>query len=116
MKLMEIFTFKPPLKHSGLPDPLHPQLVGLGQHHLEHGHEGGGLAEVAAADDVRVDVEALGVGPRLDGPHNVVKSTYDGGGKLQRNRHVGVNAHQSFRRNMSNRKLCTTVAYIIFGA
>lgn len=54
------------------------ELVGLRQHHLQHGHEGGRLAEVAAADDVGVDVQALCVGARLDGPRYAVESSDDG--------------------------------------
>lgn len=59
------------------------QFVGLRQHHLEDGHEGRRLAEVAVADDVGVDVEALGVGSALDGPGYVVESSDNGGGELQ---------------------------------
>lgn len=59
------------------------QFVGLRQHHLEDGHEGRRLAEVAVADDVGVDVEALGVGPALDAPGYVVESSDNGGGELQ---------------------------------
>lgn len=54
------------------------------QHHLEDGHEGRSLAEVAAAHDVGVDVEALGVGPALDAPGDVVQPSYDGGRELHR--------------------------------
>lgn len=54
------------------------------QHHLENGHEGRGLTEVAAADYVGVNVDALCVGPRLDAPHHVVESTYNGWGQLER--------------------------------
>lgn len=59
------------------------QFVGLRQHHLEDGHEGRRLAEVAVADDVGVDVEALGVGSALDAPGYVVESSDNGGGELQ---------------------------------
>lgn len=54
------------------------KLVGLRQHHLQYGHKGRRLAEVAVADDVGVDVEAVRVGTRLDGPRYVVKPSYDG--------------------------------------
>lgn len=50
----------------------HPEFVGLRQHHLQDGHERRRLAEVAAADDVGVDVEALGVAPGLYAPGHVV--------------------------------------------
>lgn len=53
------------------------------QHHLEDGHEGRSLAEVAVADDVGVDVEGLGVGSALDAPGYVVESSDNGGGELQ---------------------------------
>lgn len=59
------------------------QFVGLRQHHLEDGHEGRRLAEVAVADDVGVDVEALGVRSALDAPGYVVESSDNGGGELQ---------------------------------
>lgn len=60
----------------------HAQLVGLRQDHFQDGHERRRLAEVAVADDVGVDVEALRVGPSLDAPGDVVKSGYDGGREL----------------------------------
>lgn len=59
------------------------QFVGLCQHHLEDGHEGRCLAEVAVADNVSVDVEALGVGPALDASGYVVESSNNGGRELQ---------------------------------
>lgn len=37
---------------------LHAQLVGDGHDHFEDGHEGGDLAEVAAADHLGVDLQA----------------------------------------------------------
>lgn len=37
---------------------LDTQLVGNGHDHFEDGHEGGDLAEVAAADHLRVDLQA----------------------------------------------------------
>lgn len=77
-------TLKQSVTRSGLSGPSHPKFVGLCQHHLEHGHESRGLAEVAAADDMSVDVEALCVGSRHYGPHKVMKSSNDGGGELQR--------------------------------
>lgn len=49
-----------------------PEFVGLRQHHLQDGHECWRLAEVAAADDVGVDVEALRVAPGLYAPGHVV--------------------------------------------
>lgn len=48
------------------------EFVGLCQHHLEYGHKRWRLAEVAVTDYVGVDVEALRVGPTLDGPGYVV--------------------------------------------
>lgn len=54
------------------------KLVGLRQHHLQDGHERRRLAEVAVADDVGVDVEALRVGSGLDGPRYVMKPSNDG--------------------------------------
>lgn len=59
------------------------QFVGLCQHHLEDGHEGRCLAEVAVADNVSVDVEALGVGPALDASGYVVESSNNGRRELQ---------------------------------
>lgn len=55
------------------------------QHHLEDRHEGGGLAEVAAAHYMGVDVEAVRVGPGLYTPRHVVQSSYDGRGELEGN-------------------------------
>ena len=54
------------------------------QHHLEDRHEGGRLAEVAAANYVGVDVEAVRVGPRLYAPCYVVQTSYNGWGELWR--------------------------------
>lgn len=67
-----------------------PQFVGLRQHHLQDGHEGRRLAEVAAADDVGVDVQALGVASALYAPGDVVQSSYDGGRELQGGREQEV--------------------------
>lgn len=62
------------------------------EHHFENGHEGRRLAEVAAADDVGVDVEALGVGSGLDAPGDVMESSDDGGRELQGRRRVCLTA------------------------
>lgn len=62
---------------------LDPKFVGLRQDHLEDRHEGGRLAEVAAAHDVGVDVEAVHVGPGLHAPRHVVQSSHDGRGELR---------------------------------
>lgn len=51
------------------------QFVGLCQHHLQDRHEGGRLAEVAAAHDVCVDVESVGVGAALDAAGHTVQTT-----------------------------------------
>lgn len=51
---------------------LDPELVGLRQHHLQDGHEGWRLTEVAVADNVGVDVEALCVASGLYAPGYVV--------------------------------------------
>lgn len=59
------------------------KFVGLRQYHLEDRHEGRSLAKVAVADNVSVDVEALGVGPALDASGYVVESSNNGGGELQ---------------------------------
>lgn len=59
-------------------DQSHAQLVGLRQDHLQDGHERRRLAEVAVADNVGVDVEAVRVGASFDAPGDVVKSGDDG--------------------------------------
>lgn len=51
------------------------QFVGLCQHHLQDGHEGRRLAEVAAAHDVCVDVESVGVAAALDAAGHIVQTT-----------------------------------------
>ncbi len=51
------------------------QFVGLCQHHLQDRHEGGRLAEVAAAHNVCVDVESVGVGAALDAAGHTVQTT-----------------------------------------
>lgn len=61
----------------------HPQLIGLGEDNLEDWHESRGLAEVAGADDVCVDVQSLLVVAGLDALHDVVQATNDGWGELQ---------------------------------
>lgn len=48
------------------------EFVGLRQYHLQDGHERRRLAEVAVADDVGVDVEALCVASGLYAPDYVV--------------------------------------------
>lgn len=58
------------------------QLISLCQYHLQDWHESRGLAEVAVADDVCVDVEAVGVGARLDAPSHIVQAAHDGWRKL----------------------------------
>lgn len=64
-----------PEQHVSLQEPVsHTQLVGLGQDHFQHWHEGGGLAEVASADYVGVDVQPLCVVPVFNAPGNVVQA------------------------------------------
>lgn len=65
-----------------------PEFVSLSQHHLQDGHERRRLAEVAAADYVRVDVEALRVGSGLYAPGDVVKSSNNGGRELRGRRRL----------------------------
>lgn len=71
----------PGLGHVGYTS--HPQLVGLGEDNLEDWHESRGLAEVAGADDVCVDVQSLLVVAGLDALHDVVQATNDGRRELQ---------------------------------
>lgn len=61
----------------------HPQLIGLGEDDLQDWHESRGLAEVAGADDVCVDVQSLLVVAGFDALHDVVQATDDGWRELQ---------------------------------
>lgn len=54
-----------------------PQFIGLCEHHLQYWHKGRGFTEVAVADDVRVDVESVGVGTALNTTCHIVKATYN---------------------------------------
>lgn len=61
----------------------HPQLIGLGEDNLQDWHESRGLAEVAGADDMCVDVQPLLVVAGFDALHDVVQATNDGWRELQ---------------------------------
>ena len=62
------------------------QLVGNGHYHFEDGHEGGDLAEVAAADDLRVHLQAVLVVPRCHAAADLVQAAKDAGRELRRRR------------------------------
>ncbi len=66
------------------------QLVGLCQHHLQDRHEGRRLAEVAAAHDVCVDVESVGVGAALDAVGHTVQTTDYSWRQLERRVYVSL--------------------------
>lgn len=61
----------------------HPQLIGLGEHNLQDWHESRGLAEVAGADDVCMDVQSLLVVTGFNALHDVVQATDDSWRELQ---------------------------------
>lgn len=63
---------------------LHAQLVGDGHEHFEDGHEGGDLAEVAAADHLGVDLQAPLVVLARHAAADLVESTEDVLGELGR--------------------------------
>lgn len=54
------------------------QLIGLGEDNFQNRHESRSLAEVAGADDVRVDVQSFHVVAGFDALHHVVQTADDG--------------------------------------
>lgn len=60
------------------------ELVGDGHDHFEDGHEGGDLAEVAAADDLGVDGQGVLVVAALDAAADLVQASEDAGRQLER--------------------------------
>lgn len=63
---------------------LHAQLVGDSHEHFEDGHEGGDLAEVAAADHLGVDLQAPLVVLARHAAADLVESAEDVLGELRR--------------------------------
>lgn len=59
------------------------QLIGLGEDNFQNRHEGRGLAEVAGADNVGVDVQSFLVVAGFNALHNVVQTANDGWRELQ---------------------------------
>lgn len=60
----------------------HGQFVADGHEHLEDGHEGGDLAEVAAAHDLRVNLQTLQIVAAVDAAADLVQAAEDAGREL----------------------------------
>lgn len=63
--------------------PSDTQLVGLGEDNFQNRHESRGLAEVAGADYVCVNVQSFLVVAGFDALHNIVQTGNDGWRELQ---------------------------------
>lgn len=60
----------------------HGQLVADGHEHLEDGHERRDLAEVAAAHDLRVNLQTLQIAAPVDAAADLVQAAEDAGREL----------------------------------
>lgn len=78
------------------------QLVGDGHDYFEDGHEGRDLAEVAAADDLRVHLQAAVVVAPGHAAADLVQTAEDAGSKLRGGRRGGEKEEEEEKIRVKN--------------